>query len=112
MSAKALIAGAGICLSVAVVLLLVLIRQPSDEMVASEFAPRTIQYRFHVQNTGNLPVDQAYLLVHAPLDETGAQRCTHIDASHPFFEMIQCARKICKHRRSQRFLQSQRQFRI
>ncbi|MGA6927719.1 MAG: transglutaminase domain-containing protein [Desulfosarcina sp.] len=49
-----------------------------------ETSPKTVHYRFKVWNTINQPISDAQLIVHAPLMQTGAQRCVRIEASHPY----------------------------
>jgi len=81
---KGLIFLAGACLIIGVSVILFVGKKPADEISPSDYASKTIHYRFQIRNTTNQPVSDANFFVHAPLKQTGTQRCDRIEASHPY----------------------------
>lgn len=81
---KGLIFFAGACLIIGASLILFVGKRPADEISPSDYAFKTVHYRFQIRNTTNQPVSDANFFVHAPLKQTGTQRCDRIEASHPY----------------------------
>lgn len=73
-----------ICAIAGIGLLSFLERNHTADFSHVETSPKTVHYRLKVWNTLNQPVSDAQLIVHAPLMQTGAQRCIRIEASHPY----------------------------
>lgn len=81
---KGLVFLAGACLIIGIGLILFVGKRPTDEIYPSDYASKTVHYRFQIRNTTNQPVSDANFFVHAPLKQTGTQRCDGIEASHPY----------------------------
>ena len=52
--------------------------------ISDTFNLKRVQYRFQIWNTKNQPVTNVHFYVHAPLEQTCAQRCIQIESSYPY----------------------------
>jgi transglutaminase-like putative cysteine protease len=72
------------CLVIGVSLLFFVWQKIDNNFGQPEAFSKTVSYRFLVRNTTNQPVPSANFFVHAPLNQTGTQRCLRIESSHPY----------------------------